>query len=513
MRREHNAVLQERERRIQDLENRLMQNSSPLGRLEQTLKQQENDRATINHLSQMEAELSEALDEKDQIELKLKTQSAELAALRERHEMAMISSKQIERNSSGLQDEVESLKERLAAAEAYAESLKPKFQPAPPLQEAPSRSPKSGGLFRSGSLLKKKTRAQSEDYTRGVNQPGSRASVSDLSIAPDQFEQYAAARPLTDSLRPAASSDAISITSSTSTLGRTSSLLRRLRHPSRSSRDLSAVASSPSASSTSFADVSDSSPQRSAIRRSVDLSAGRSDIPRPTNRLATIPSGDMISSLATLSETPAPPAVAAHTASSHENAPPRTPSAQSSRLPLPASTGRTTPDVYASSSNIALATSTSTSTSTPSRSTADLHQAQSSSTSPTSPRNLLALRKPAEEREKERYRPSGHGRTDSSNTTATSISASDAVVHSSAAIAATVALGRAQEVDVGVGGGRLEVVTPVGSPKAGSSAGGSAARRSLEHKRQMPTLSLAERQSRAASGGGGGGGGAGGGTK
>ena len=412
-------MLQEKDRKIQELEGRLMQNSSPLASLQDKLRQaearkQENDKLTINHLSQMEEELSEALEHRDQIELKLKTQSAELTALRERHQAAMSNSMQMERNNTSLRDELSALQTRLSRTEqmhAQAETrglalagevsqLRQIAQAA----AAPSEPPKSGGgLFRSGSVLKKKNRAQSEDFGGRAPPPsaGSRASVSDLSIAPDQFEQF------TTVSTNRSNGDQASISSASGSIGRSSSLLRRMGLRKKRSGDLGNTMSSPAASTASFVDTAADRSPTPRFRSSVDLT-GRSDIPRPVGRLATIPSSDLLEEMAPsnvrLNKVDVSPISPMHvrSASNIENAPPGVGSdrrtSMTSKLPLPLHTesdrprnldGRTTPSM-----------------STPTTSALPL----SNISTPTSPNSssLLKLRKPAEERERERYQPPSH---------------------------------------------------------------------------------------------------------
>lgn len=464
IKREHNTVLQEKERRIQELERNAIQKGSPLATLQDKLKQaesalqtrdRETDLQTITHLSEMENELSEAYEQKDQFELKLKTQSAELMALRERHQAAMSNSLQLERNATSLHDEIAALKDRLAQAEKQRQperavqpsstqqqvaspqtATTPRRHPeiplqssplprqAPstenaarrqvetavqssPVQSSPQQAPpaKSSGLFKSGSLLRKK-KSQPRD-----------ADSSNLGIAPDQFEQYVSARPSMDSSRPSmdmrpsmdsirSSMDTIrpdqaSIGSSSGTVRRKSSLMQRFRHSIRRSSDNLAL-DSPSASTSSIVSQSDVSPAASDRRRSVDMQQTRSDIPRPTNRLATIPSGNILTQTTVGGDVPTTEVGTSYTrpSSRNENARPASRNSQISRLPQPEGgirrSSAATVDLTASSS-----LPVPSAPNTPTRPT-------NSSTRPTSPppaSPLLALRKPAEERDKERYQP------------------------------------------------------------------------------------------------------------
>lgn len=460
-----------------------MQKGSPLAALQDQLKQaesalqtrkRETDMQTITHLSEMENELSEAYDQKDQFELKLKTQSAELMALRERHQAAMSNSLQLERNASSLHEEIAELKSRLAQAEKQSQPERavqvssalqqtittPRRQPEASAQQSsmPRQAPvmdsasrrqvdthsqnspvqyspqqvsqaKSTGLFKSGSLLrKKKSQPRSED--------------SNLAIAPDQFEQYVSGRPSMDSSRLSArpsmdvsrlsarpsmdssrrslsiqsstesvrasmdtirpAGDQASTGSSTGSVRRKSSLMQRFRHSIRRSTDNFALESSPSVSTSSIVSQSDSPPPAVDRRRSVELQT-RSEIPRPTNRLVTIPSGNILTHMtASDVEEDAAPSTAVGTSytrpsSRDENSRPASRTAQASRLPQPEGSSRrsstSTPEPTASSLLI------STNPSTPARAIA----ARSSSPPLASP--ILALRKPAEERDRERYHP------------------------------------------------------------------------------------------------------------
>jgi len=497
-------MLQEKDRKIQELEGRLMQNSSPLASLQDKLRQaearkQENDKLTINHLSQMEEELSEALEHRDQIELKLKTQSAEFIALRERHQAAMSNSMQMERNNTSLRDELSALQTRLSRTEqmhAQAESrglalagevsqLRQIAQQA----TAPAEQAKSGGLFRSGSVLKKKNRAQSEDFGGRGPPPssGSRASVSDLSIAPDQFEQFTTVN------TNRSNGDQASISSASGSIGRSNSLLRRMGLRKKRSGDLSM--SSPAQSTASFVDTADRSPTP-RLRTSVDF-GGRSDIPRPVGRLATIPSSDLLEEMApsnvrlNKAETQISP-THVRSPSNAENAPPGSDrrTSMTSKLPLPLQAdserprtldGRTTPIM---STNSAVPVS--------------------NISTPTSPGStLLKLRKPAEERDRERYQPhQPHKNNSASNVmnTPSSPRPSHQTFNSSATAetadtlsplsSPTLAEAVVQGTGNGNGNGKAvekETASPPG-------------RHSLERERtgrHLPTLSLAERQSRA----------------
>ena len=493
-------MLQEKDRKIQELEGRLMQNSSPLASLQDKLRQaearkQENDKLTINHLSQMEEELSEALEHRDQIELKLKTQSAELTALRERHQAAMSNSMQMERNNTSLRDELSALQTRLSRTEqmhAQAESrglalageVSQLRQVAQATAAAPPEQPKSGGLFRSGSVLRKKNRAQSEDLGGRIPPPsGSRASVSDLSIAPDQFEQFTTV----NTNRP--NGDQASISSSSGSIGRKSSLLRRMGLRSKRSGELQNTMSSPAQSTASFVDTADRSPTP-RLRTSVDL-GGRSDIPRPVGRLATIPSSDLLEEMApsnvrlNKADTAISP-THIRSPSNIENAPPGSDrrASMTSKLPLPLHSesekprnmdGRTAPVM---TTNSAIPVST-----------------------PTSPGStLLKLRKPADERDRERYQPHKNNGPGSAIGIPSSPRPSLQTINSSATMETADTLSPlssptlAKAVVVGAG----KVVETSSNASSTASPPG---RHSLERERtgrHLPTLSLAERQSRAA---------------
>jgi hypothetical protein len=418
----------------------------------------------------------------------------------------MSNSMQMERNNTSLRDELSALQSRLSRTEqmhAQAETrglalagevsqLRQIAQAA----AAPPEQPKSGGLFRSGSVLKKKSRAQSEDFGGGRAPPpsGSRGSVSDLSIAPDQFEQLSTLNP------NRSNGDQASISSASGSIGRSSSLLRRMGMGLRKKRsgDMSNTMSSPAASTASFVnDSADRSPTP-RLRTSIDLT-GRSDIPRPVGRLATIPSSDLLEEMAPshMRLNRADPGLSpAHvrTASNIENAPPtgsdrRT--SMTSKLPLPlhseselprTASGRTTPSMSTTSTN---------------------PLSNASGSTPTSPgSSLLKLRKPAEERERERYQP----HKTSQNSPGSKVASPSSPRPSLESRNTTTSIATTENTDVlsplssptmaravVVGGGN-------GNGKQGESAS-PPGRHSLERERTgrlLPTLSLAERQSRAA---------------